>query len=47
MWVVGAVIVGVFVVGVALRALIRRRKTNPMDGLFVSQRWIVLRGKHG
>jgi len=41
MWVVGAVIVGVVVVGVVLGTLVRRRRTNPVDGLFVSQSWIV------
>ena len=41
MWVVGAVVLGVVVVGIALGILLRHRRTNPMDGLSVSQSWIV------
>jgi hypothetical protein len=40
MWVVGAVVVGVVVFGIAM-GILRHRRMNPMDGLSVSQSWIV------
>ena len=41
MWILAAAAVGVLALGAAVRALVRRRGTDPVEGLSVSQGWIV------
>ena len=41
MWLVGTVAVVIVAIGILLRTLGRRKAANPVDGLSVSQSWIV------